>query len=334
MKIATALANSNIAIIKYWGNSNDELIIPSNNSISFTMDDKLQTKTTVILDEEFTIDELWINDQKATAKETERVASIIELVRIKAKSKLKAKIFSENSFPKGAGLASSASSFAALSGATCKAYSLGLNKKELSKIARMGSGSASRSIFGGAVEWIKGIRKDGEDCYAQEIAPKEKFKELRNIVAILERKEKKIGSREGMKITTSTSKNFENRLIEVEKRLKIAREAILDFDFEKLAPVIMEDSDSMHKVMKESNPSLIYMNDISHKIRKEIIELNKSSEKYLGAYTFDAGPNAHIYTLSKNTSKIKSILNEIEGVQEIIECGIGDGIRFSDSHLM
>lgn len=334
MKIATAIANSNIAIIKYWGNKNNELIIPTNNSISFTMDEKLQTKTTVMLDEEFYFDELWINDVKSSEIETKRVSKFLDIVRGKAGSKLKAKVISENSFPKGAGLASSASGFAALSGAATKALGLELSEKELSALARFGSGSASRSIFGGAVEWKKGEKENGEDCYAEQIISKEKLGELRNVIAIVERGEKKVGSRDGMRITTSTCKSFPQRLKEVEERLRIAKDAIVDFNFQKLAPIIMKDSDSMHKVMKESNPSLIYMDKSSQDIRNAIIQMNKEKGEYLGAYTFDAGPNAHVYCLNKDAKGIAKLLGEIKGVEEIIECSLGDGIRYSLAHLM
>lgn len=334
MRIATAIANSNIAIIKYWGNRNDELVLPLNNSLSFTMDDRLQTKTTVLFDEEFTEDELWINDEKASEEERTRVSDFLEIIREKAKIKLKSKVFSENSFPKGAGLASSASAFAALAGASTKALGLNLSNKELSLFARFGSGSASRSLFGGAVEWNKGEKQDGSDCYSEQIIPKEKLSNLRNIIAIVERKEKKIGSRKGMKISVETSKLLPKRVEGVEKRLNIAKDAIINFNFQKLAPVIMEDSDSMHQVMQDSSPSLVYLNPTSHRIINSIKELNSQNKEYLGAYTFDAGPNAHIYTLDKNSKEIISVLKEIEGVQEIIECSMGDGIRFSESHLM
>ena len=334
MKIATAIASPNIAVIKYWGNRNNDLVLPTNNSISFTMDEKLQTKTTVLFDVEFTLDELWINDQKALEKETKRVSQFLDLVRKKANSKLYAKVFSENSFPKSAGLASSASAFAALAGASTKALNLNLNKKELSMLARLGSGSASRSIFGGAVKWKKGTKEDGSDCYAEQLAPKEKFKELRNIIAIVEKGEKKVGSKEGMKITVETSKSFPKRLKEVENRLKIIKENILNFNFQKLAPVIMEESNSMHSVMKDSSPPLIYLNKTSKEIIEKIKELNSQNEEFVGAYTFDAGPNAHIYTLEKNINKIKSVLKEIDGIEEIIECSIGDGLKFTESHLM
>ena len=182
----TAVANSNIAIIKYWGNSNDERVIPANNSISFTMDDQLQTKTSIKFDSKFKKDELFFNGKKAKEIETKRASYLLNILRKKAKSKLKAKIHSWNSFPTSAGLASSASGFAALTAAASKSLGLNLSLKELSIYSRFGSGSAARSIFGGAVEWIR-----DNSPYAKQLVPKEKLKNLRNVIAIIEKKEKK-----------------------------------------------------------------------------------------------------------------------------------------------
>ncbi len=334
MNISTALANSNIAIIKYWGNRNTDLFLPYNSSISFTMDDKLQTKTTVMFDEEFTVDELWINDEKAKPHETQRVSMVLDLIRKQTENNQKAKVYSTNSFPKGAGLASSASSFAALAAASTKALGLNLSPQELSIFARFGSGSATRSVLGGAVQWNKGEKEDGSDCVAEQLAPKENFPNLRNVIAITEKEEKKVGSREGMARTVSTCGYYPQRLKEVEGRLETVRDALLDFNFQKLAPVIMEESDSMHRSMRESNPPLIYLNETSHKIMNAVKELNSQNDEYVGTYTFDAGPNAHIYTLDKHAPKIVSLLKEIEGVKEVLTCSVGGGVKYTESHLM
>ncbi|MFA5049837.1 MAG: diphosphomevalonate decarboxylase [Candidatus Micrarchaeia archaeon] len=334
MNISTAVANANIAIIKYWGNRNNKLILPANSSLSFTMDEKLQTKTTLIFDESFGLDELWINDEKSGPNETKRVSSFIDVFRKLAETKMKAKVFSENSFPKGAGLASSASAFAALSHATSNALDLDLNSKQLSLLARFGSGSASRSVFGGAVEWNSGIKPDGSDCFSKQLLSEKKLKDLRNVIGIVEKSEKKVGSREGMSITASTSKLYKKRLAEVSKRLENAKRHVLNFNFQKLAPIIMEESNNMHLVMGDSIPPLVYLNSTSKKIIKEIENLNKENDFYLGAYTFDAGPNAHIYTTKKYAKIISSLLKDIPGIEEVLECHIGKGVMPSKHHLM
>ncbi len=325
--IGKALANSNIAIIKYWGNANNALVIPANNSLSFTMDNQLQTRTKVIFSDEYAKDELWINGTLARKEEIERVSKFLSILRKKINCKLKAKVYSRNSFPKGAGLASSAAGFAALAGAASKALGLKLTPKELSSFARFGSGSAARSIFGGAVEWKKGKKKDGSDCCAVQLVPKEKLSKLRNVIAIVEKKEKKVGSRKGMEFTVKTSRLFKKRVKAVKVRLKEARKAILNFDFQKLAPIIMEDSNSMHEVMRDTKPKLEYLSPVSYKIIGEILSLNKEKKKFIGAYTFDAGPNAHIYTLEENVKEIVKRIKRVKEIKKIIVCKIGEGIR-------
>ncbi|MDD5337018.1 MAG: diphosphomevalonate decarboxylase [Candidatus ainarchaeum sp.] len=330
---ATALANSNIALIKYWGRRDDELVLPANSSISFTMDEQLSTKTTVEFANGLASDDVYLDGRKATEKEYARVVSFLDLVRAKAGVKLKAKVVSQNTFPKSAGLASSASGFAALAAAASKALGLGLDGKGLSMLARRGSGSASRSIFGGCVEWHAGKKKDGSDCYAEQISPPSKWKDLRNIIALSSMEEKHIGSAAGMGITAKTSSLYAARLKSVGKRLVEMRKAVRKRNFEAMAPIIMRDSDSMHATMLDSWPPIVYLNETSFRIMREVLALNQSKGKYAAAYTFDAGPNAHIYTTAKYAEEIKRMLAELPGVMKIIECKIGEGIRFSEEHL-
>lgn len=330
----TAIANSNIAIVKYWGKRNYELNLPTNDSISFTMDDQLQTKTTVEFDKKLKTDEFVLDGKVATKKECARVRTFLDIVRKMARIKESARVVSNNSFPKSAGLASSASGFAALAGAASKAAELDLSMKSLSILARCGSGSASRSIFGGAVEWFAGINRDGSDSYARQLSPPEKWKDLRNIIAIVSEEEKKVSSIEGMRLL-KTSKRFKQRLIDVEKRLEIVRATVRNCDFSVMPRVIMEDSDDMHAVMADCTPSVVYMNEISHEIRNKVIEFNEKNgfSNPLAAYTFDAGPNAHVYTTTKYSKEIEKMLKEIDGVKRVLVCGIGKGIGFSNAHL-
>ncbi|MFH1785166.1 MAG: diphosphomevalonate decarboxylase [Candidatus Micrarchaeota archaeon] len=331
MKV-TALANSNIAILKYWGKRDYQLNLPTNSSISFTMDDQLQTITTVETNESLTRDELYINDQPASEKETERAIAFMDIIRKMAKTTTRASIYSKNSFPKSAGMASSASGFAALAGAGSKAYGLELNNKEISILARQGSGSAARSVFGGAVEWKAGTEQNGLDSYAVQLSSSEKWKHLRNVIAISSEGEKRVSSVEGMKRIPS-SELFPSRLKGMKNRLKNVREAINEGNFEKMAVSIMRDSNNMHAIMLESWPPALYLSGTSFEIIQKIHDLNDSHGKQIAAYTFDAGPNAHIYTTEKFVKEVEKILTETEGVKRTIICGIGEGLRFVDNHL-
>jgi diphosphomevalonate decarboxylase len=331
MKV-TAIANSNIALVKYWGKRNEELNLPFNNSISFTMDDQLQTVTTVEFDEKLKKDKVILDGVEANERESARAVKFLDVIRKMAKIKLNAIVVSKNSFPKSAGLASSASGFAALAAAASKAAGLNLTPRELSMLARIGSGSACRSVFGGAVEWRAGKKRDGSDSYAFQLSPPEDWRDLRNVIAIVSEDEKKVSSMEGMK-RVKNSALFSCRLKTINERLRVIRNAIKTHNFAEMANAIMQESNNLHAVMLDSWPPVSYLSDVSLEIIKKVIELNESFAEPVAAYTFDAGPNAHIYTTLKHCNEIVKILKDINGVKRIIVCGIGEGIRFSDKHL-
>src|SRR3989339_336721 len=157
---STAIANSNIALVKYWGKRNEKLILPFNSSISMTLDG-LYTATTVEFSEKYKQDSLSIDGGHIFGEELSKASVQLDIIRKLAKSTLKGKMVSRSNFPKSAGLASSASGFAALTLAATKALGLHLDRKELGIIARQGSGSACRSLYGGFVEWQKGTLEDG-----------------------------------------------------------------------------------------------------------------------------------------------------------------------------
>ena len=253
----TARANANIALVKYWGNRDKKLILPYNSSISMTLD-KLFTTTTVEFSEKYRKNELWMNGQKILGIEAERAFGLVDLVRKKAKLSSKAKIASNNSFPTSAGLASSASGFAALVLSASKAAGLDLSQRELSMLARMGSGSAARSIHGGFVEWKKGSKSDGSDCYGEQIAKKEHWPGLRMLVAIVSTKKKKVGSRAGMDLTVKTSPMYDSWLATIDNDLKDMKEGILKRDFKKAALTAQLNCLKMHAAMITTKPPIIY----------------------------------------------------------------------------
>ena len=189
MKKSTAKAGSNIAFVKYWGNANDELRIPMNGSISMTLD-AAQTITTVEFSADLDRDILVLNEEDAGEKATARASKHLDHLRELAGTDLRARIVSRNTFPTGAGIASSASGFACLTMAAAGALGLELDTPELSRIARLGSGSASRSIDGGFVEWIPG--DSHESSYAVELAPADHW-DLVDIIAIVSQDEKDVG---------------------------------------------------------------------------------------------------------------------------------------------
>jgi diphosphomevalonate decarboxylase len=329
----TAAANANIAIIKYWGMRDQKLVVPMNDSISFTMDGQLQTITTVEFRDGLKKDVLFLDGKRATEKERSRVHGFLDIVRRMGRTKRFAHVVSMNSFPKSAGLASSASGFAALAAAASSAAGLELDGRELSALARMGSGSAARSVYGGAVEWHAGKNKDGSDCYAVQLSPPERWRTLRNVIAITNSGQKKTGSMEGMHRTTGTSELYSCRLKTLPKRLALVRKAVMNGKFSGMAQAIMQESDSMHAAMLDSWPPLLYLNGASLRIMDAVLELNGSYGEPVAAYTFDAGPNAHVYTTARHENEVRKALATVEGIEKIITCRVGEGVRYPKRHL-
>jgi len=324
---STWVATPNIALIKYWGRRDAALNLPCNSSISITLGEEVQTKTSVDFDPKLARDELFLNGKKAGAEETKRAARVLNVVREKAGIAAKARVVSSNNFPTKAGIASSASGFAALACASCDAAGLKMGRKELSILARMGSGSACRSVLGGFVEWKAGKQRGGRDSYSVQLAQKSHWKGIVDIVAITDAGRKKIGSEKGMDITVKTSKLFKKRLLEVPSRLSRMRRAIRERDFEALAALCMEDSDSMHASMAESRPPIVYLNETSKKIMRVVREMNARGGRSVAGYTFDAGPNAHVITRKKDAKKVGAMLRKIRGVERLFTCGVGGGPR-------
>ncbi|MFH1106632.1 MAG: diphosphomevalonate decarboxylase [Candidatus Micrarchaeota archaeon] len=330
---ATCLATPNIALVKYWGKRDKERNLPTNSSLSITMDEQLKTTTTVEFSKRCKSDEAFINGQRLHGEESSRIWSTVETLRRMANVQLKAKVVSENSFPTAAGLASSASGFAALTLASAKALGLDLQPRQLSMIARVGSGSACRSLFGGFVEWKRGTLNDGSDSYAEQVAPETHWPELRNVIAVVGSGRKKLSSRKGMAVTVSTSDLFQRRLQQAPYRLQRVKEAIRQKNLDALLSETMKESNCMHAVMLDSFPPITHLTDASRAVIDAVHEFNSALGETAAGYTFDAGPNAQIITTEKRAGAMRKMLSEIPGVQQLFVCRAGKGPQFLKKHL-
>ncbi len=314
-----ATAPSNIAIVKYWGKRNDKLNLPLNDSISITLDEQLSVTTHVIFSDELSQDEVYINEKKLSEEEVKEYAErVLNIFRKLYGKGLFAKVYSRTTFPEGAGLASSAAGIASLVIASNRALGLGLDNKELSKIARIGSGSACRSLFGGFVMWRKGERDDGEDSYCYQLFPESHWTELVDIIAIVSSERKKISSRKGMKITSTSSDLMDCRLKFIENSIPKIIKAIENRDAEEFFYWMMRHSNSMHAVILDSWPSFFYLNDVSLRIMSWVQEFGRAG------YTFDAGPNAHIFTLEEYKEEVLGFLKTLP-LKGIIVAKVGKG---------
>jgi len=312
----TAQSSPNIAFIKYWGNRDNILRLPMNNSISMNMDG-LYTRTTVSFQPSLPFDELIINGHEVTGTGLDRVSYILDIIRGMANVHDRAEIMTENNFPSGAGIASSASAFAALALAGSKAAGLTLSEKDLSRLARRGSGSAARSIPGGFVEWQAGTSE--EDCFAFSIAEPEHWK-LVDCVAIVSAAHKKTGSTEGHSIApTSPLQNA--RVSDAPRRLEICRNAILHCDFDAFASIVELDSDMMHSVMMTSSPALHYWKPASLDVMNQVRTWR--GEGIPACYTVDAGPNIHVICPETEAHIIEERLRDIPGVEKVLVARAG-----------
>lgn len=309
---ATALAHPNIAFIKYWGLEDEERRIPANDSISMNIG-CLSTHTTVTYDPQLKEDTLILNGERASGQGLARVQTFMNRIRQMAGETLYAHVESENNFPIGAGVASSASGFAALALAGTAALGLDLSEKALSSLARFGSGSACRSIPGGFVEW----RTDRETgvSYAVSIAPSDHWK-LMDCIAILSEQHKPVGSEAGMRLAGSSPLQ-EARVRDSQRRLDLCRKAILDRDFTTLAMVTELDSNMMHAIMMTAVPPLFYWQPQSLAIMKAVKLWQK--EGLPVTYTLDAGPNVHVICLHSAMGEVITRLRQFPGVIDVLK---------------
>lgn len=307
----TANAPANIAFIKYWGKEDKELRLPANNSISMNLSD-VYTTTSVEFEKNLKKDTVYINEEKVKDRKEKRVVKHLDRIREIAGISEYARVESTNNFPSGAGIASSASGFAALTLAATKAADLNLNEKKLSVLARLGSGSACRSIPDGIVEWRAG--NSSETSFAHSLFPETHWK-LADVVTIVQEEEKKVSSTSGHDLAP-TSPFYATRIKNMPLKIREIKKAIKDKDFSLFGEIIEEEAINMHTVMMTSTPPLFYWNAATVRIINAVREWRDNG---LSAYfTIDAGPNMHIICQEKDIEKVKTRLKKINGVKRVI----------------
>lgn len=308
----TVEAPINIAFIKYWGKreGGEKLILPTNDSFSITLSTKpFRSKTSVELRDNLEADELWLNGTKSDIEKTPRIQSVLACVRNNCPDELrhlKAYIVSENNFPTAAGMASSASGYCALSAALVKAYHATV---DVSMLARLGSGSACRSAYGGFVIWNKGIRDDGVDCIATPYVDERYWPEMQVMCAILKGDTKDVSSTSGMQQSLKTSPMMKDRIEKVvPQRMKEISEAITVRNFEQFATITMADSDDLQEVCRTTEPRIQYATDDSYAMIRLIRAYNAKKGRNTMAYTYDAGANCFMFTLKKDLPEVVAML--------------------------
>lgn len=308
---ATAKAPANIAVIKYWGKKDARLRLPANNSISINLSEVF-TITAVEFLTGLRDDRISLDEETAAGDVRTRISAHLDRVRQMAGILLRAQVESKNNFPKGTGLASSASGFAALTLAASSAAGLDMSEKELSILARQGSGSACRSIPSGIVEWKAG--DSDTTSYAYSLFPAD-FWNIRDVIAIVGGAVKKVSSTEGHAAVES-SPFYKARIREMPRKIGNLKAAIRRRDFSEFGEICEAEAMSMHATMLTSKPALVYWMPATLRVMHQIADWRASGvESY---FTIDAGPNVHVLCLAPDAPKLEGWLSMLEGVQKVI----------------
>ncbi|CAN5781633.1 diphosphomevalonate decarboxylase [soil metagenome] len=329
MNKATFRVGSNIAFIKYWGVADPAINLPLNNSISMTLA-AAHTTTTVAWDTEsqLTVDQITLDGQRLDERSAQRLVRHLDRLRAAAGVDHRAQVVSQNNFPMASGIASSASGFAALTIAGCRALDLDLTDAELSALARLGSGSASRSLFGGFVEWERGF--DHASSVAHQLYPPDYWL-LYDIVAVVSGAAKHLSSEGGHKLA-ATSPLQNGRIGSLETALPSVRQALAARDLAQLGPILEQDALAMHAVMMTSRPSLLYWQPGTLEILQAVRQWR--AEDGLAAYfTIDAGPNVHLMCEAQTVTEVQKRLQALPSVQSIIVSPPGPAPQQLDNHL-
>lgn len=305
MTSATATAHPNIALVKYWGKRDSDLNLPATGSLSMTLD-IFPTTTTVTVDESSAGDTLVFGGVERSDGPAQRVTRFLDLVRQLAGSDRYARVETVNTVPSAAGLASSASGFAALAVAASAAYGLDLDIPALSRLARRGSGSASRSVIPGFAIWHAG--DDDATSFAEPIAAPD----LAMVVAMVEKREKPVSSREAMRRTILTSPYYSAWVESTAETLDAAALACADGDVERLGRITEVNALRMHALIQSCDPPIRYLTPVSVEIFDRVAALRESG---VGAWaTADAGPNVVVLT---RPDDVPAVTAALDGLAEL-----------------
>ncbi len=317
---ATAVAHPNIALVKYWGKADESNNLPAVGSLSITLD-TLTTTTTVRLDESLSEDRLSFAGRQE-ASMAPRVSACLDDLRRLTGSPLHAEVATDNDFPTAAGLASSASGFAALVVAADAALGAGLSRRELARVARRASGSAARSLYGGFVELS--LVEGGRETETHQLADASDWP-LRVVVAVTSTGPKEVGSTAGMLLTEETSPFYDQWVATSPADLSTARRAVAVRDFEALARVSESSCLKMHAVMLSAQPGLVYWNGATVDCIRAVRDLRARGVPVF--FTIDAGPQVKAVCLPGACESVRRELQQVVGVPELLECGLGDGAQ-------
>jgi diphosphomevalonate decarboxylase len=315
----TARANVNLALVKYWGKRDPALNLPATGSISLTLDGLAVEARVAFGGGE--ADRLEIDGEPARGEEAARLGRFVDLVREAAGRRERADVATRATVPRGIGLASSAAAFAAVALAASRAAGLDLDPPALSALARRGSGSAARSVFGGFVEWRRGERADGTDSVAEPLAAPDHW-DVRVVVAVTSTAPKAVSSRAGME-RAATSPLYPAWVEGAEADLAEARAAIRARDLEALGLLAEHSALKMHAIGLAARPPLLYWVGATIECLRRVWELRAAGIPAFA--TIDAGPQVKVLCAPADAGRVADALCAVPGVARVLACARGRG---------
>lgn len=322
----TARAPANIAFIKYWGKKDAQLRIPLNDSISMNLS-AAYSETTVEFSKNYPKDDIVLKGGVFSAKERTRITAHLDRIRAKAGIHTYARVVTKNSFPKSAGIASSASGFAALTLAASASAGLPMSERELTILARLGSGSAARSIPDGFVRWK--TAESPRQSYAYSLYPPD-YWDMRDILVIVSSSDKEVSSTDAH-AKAETSPRLPARLAAIPSRIARITDALARKDFTAFGEVLEEDCLDMHAVAQSQTPPLAYFTPTTRAILAAVTRLRREG---IAAYaTVDAGPNVHVICQGRDENVVKNKVQSASGVQRVLINKPALGARLVSAHL-
>jgi len=323
-KLVTAKAHTNIALVKYWGKKDAHLMLPQNGSISLTLD-HFYTETSVQFQPELTADQIYFDNQLIAPAKAARMTTFLDLIRQRSGQTNFATVRTTNHVPTSAGLASSASGFAALAAAGSRAAGLDLTPIELSRLARRGSGSATRSIFGGFAEWHAG--HDDASSYAEPLQDPVDW-DIQMIAVVLKATKKPISSTAGMARVVATSPYYPAWVQTANHDLDEMRKAILNKDLTSVGEIAETNAMRMHALNLSAKPAFNYFTADTLTAIKAVQDLRASGVNCY--YTLDAGPNVKIICDGQDTPVITTALQRYFAAAQLIVAKPGPGISITE----
>ena len=324
---AVAEAPPNIAFVKYWGKRDPGLNLPVADSISVCLD-RFHTRVEFTGGEGVEGDSVWWNDALLGPPHLSRFARIFKWVRERAGRDFPVMARVTTSLPARVGLAGSAAAMAAAAGAAAALHGLEPSQRELSALARLGSGSASRSIPDGFVRWNSGSLADGSDSFAESLAEPGHWPELAIVVVMLDSRAKGVSSTKGMARCAQSSPDFEAWVAQCDRLSWRATKAISDRDFQELATVSRASAMSMHALCLTAHPPILYVTPETVKALELVAEMSARLPLF---HTLDAGPNPILFTLDEHVDEVVGAVAGRLPEARLLECKPGPGVRVIDN---